>query len=318
MYNKVLLKKYGVLFSFILIFIIFAFAFNDFTRIDNLLNILRQCSVLTIVGIGLVIVMIAGEIDLSFTSSIPLASAIFVNLYNNNSSIFIAMLLSLLVLIIVGIINAYLVEGIGLSSFIATLSVSFFLTGVNYAVFGAKSYWLKDDLMQNTFQGNFLFIPKFGWILIIISLLSYFVINYTKHGKYIRASGENPYTTVANGINAKYYRGLAFIEANLFYFVATMLQVARLSGALGPAAGGNIMLPVMAIAFLGQTFFKTGKPNIVGVVLSGLFLSMVNNALTLAEVKFYYVPMVQGLILIVAIVLSSSAGKRELTQIKFG
>ena len=88
MYNKVLLKKYGVLFSFILIFIIFIFAFDDFARTDNLLNILRQCSVLTIVGIGLVLVMIAGEIDLSFTSSIPLASAIFVNLYNNNFSIF--------------------------------------------------------------------------------------------------------------------------------------------------------------------------------------------------------------------------------------
>ena len=172
--------------------------------------------------------------------------------------------------------------------------------------------------MQNTFQGNFLFIPRFGWILIVVSLLSYFVVNYTKHGKYIRASGENSYATVANGINAKKYICMAFIEASLFYFVAAILQVARLSGVLGPAAGGDIMLPVMAIAFLGQTFFKIGKPNIAGVVLSGLFLSMVNNALTLSRVKFYYVPIVQGLILIVAIVLSSSAGKKELTQIKFG
>ena len=80
--------------------------------------------------------------------------------------------------------------------------------------------------------------------------------------------------------------------------------------------GGNVLLPVMAIAFLGQTTFTIGRPNVAGVLIAGFFMGVVENALILANVTFYYVPVIQGTILVAAIVLASS-GKKRLIQIKF-
>lgn len=309
------LKKYGLVAILVCMFMAFALSFNSFFTTTNVTNIFVQASVYILMGIGLTVVMMAGEIDLSFSASIPFTNTILVLSLNRGLGLW-SVGLVVLIHICFGLLNALLVVKLRLSSFITTLATMFFVSGLNYALFGGKSYWLRNLRIKEILDSSPLFIPNSVIFALAVSCLMIFFSLKTTHGIRLRASGENPDAARASGVQVTAYRCSAFVVAGILYALASVLQTSRLSGALGPAAGGEILLPVMAIAFLGQTTYMAGRANVVGALIAGIFMATMNNALILSGIVFYAVPIIQGLVLVVAIV-AASIGDRSLKQIKF-
>jgi len=308
-------KRYGLLTALILLFIVSSLLFNSFFSKVNVINISIQASTYLLMALGLTIVMMAGEIDLSFAASIPLCSTVLTLGLNNGLGV-LSILIILCILLFISGINSFFITWMKLSSFVTTIAMMFFLTGVSYALFGGKSYWLTYLSLKNFLEFNFFIIPISVVLVAITSILLIIFTLKTKYGRHLRACGENAASAQSNGLNLNWYKFLAFLIAGICYTLATVVMNSRLSGSVGPSAGGNVMLPVMAIAFLGQTTFIIGRPNIIGTFVAGFFMATVENALILSNVVFYYVPVIQGVILVVAIVLSS-IGDRKLVQLKF-
>jgi ribose transport system permease protein len=310
-----LLRKYSLLGALSLLIVFFSIFMKSFFTATNLVNILIQSSPYLMMGLGLTVVMMAGEIDLSFAASIPLCSTLLTLGINKELAAY-AVVFVLLVQLTVAGINSFFVVNLKLSSFVSTIATMFFIIGLNYALFGGQSIWLEHLHIKTFFDGARFLVPNS--VIIVFAVFGLFLLfsHKTKYGRRLRAVGENSAAATSNGVNVGGYKFAAFVLSAVCYTLAVMLLNSRLSGSVGPSVGGNVLLPVMAIAFLGQTTFTIGRPNIAGVLIAGFFMGTVENALILTNVTFYYVPVIQGAILVAAIVLASS-GRKSLIQIKF-
>lgn len=313
---KVLLSKFqknAVIFILLTLFVIFSLAAKSFLSVDNLINMLVQSTVLGIVGFGLVVIMISGEIDLAFAGVVPLEGAIFATLLQNGVSIGLAMLATFATGIVVALVIVLLVTQLQLSSFVTTIALMFLLQGIWYVFTGGKNIFLEGALNRELLFGTVWGIPRVVIIFLIIFILLYLIMEHTPFGLRLRAVGEDIESARTMGLNPNLYKTAAFIIGGLIFALGAYISTVRMSGAMA-TAGSNLLMPVMTVAFVGQTFWGLNRPNILGVFLAAMMLSMINNAFVLMQLPFWSVPMANGIILILAISLAN-IGKREIVQI---
>lgn len=313
---KVLLSKFqknAVIFILLTLFVIFSLAAKSFLSVDNLINMLVQSTVLGIVGFGLVVIMISGEIDLAFAGVVPLEGAIFATLLQNGVSIGLAMLATFATGIVVALVIVLLVTQLQLSSFVTTIALMFLLQGIWYVFTGGKNIFLEGALNRELLFGTVWGIPRVVIIFLIIFVLLYLIMEHTPFGLRLRAVGEDIESARTMGLNPNLYKTAAFIIGGLIFALGAYISTVRMSGAMA-TAGSNLLMPVMTVAFVGQTFWGLNRPNILGVFLAAMMLSMINNAFVLMQLPFWSVPMANGIILILAISLAN-IGKREIVQI---
>jgi len=282
-------------------------------KVENLMNLLVQSTILGIVGFGLAIVMIAGEIDLAFAGVIPLEGAVFATLLTSGTSLWLSLIITLAVGLLVSYIISLLVTRLKLVSFVSTIAMMFLLQGIWYAYTGGKNIYLEEYLNRDLIFGTVGVVPRIVILFVIIFIILYLFTEQTPFGTRLRVVGEDPESARTMGLNPNLYKTAGFMIGGLIFAVGTFLQTARMSGALA-TSGANMLLPVMTIAFVGQTVLGMGRPNIPGVLLASLLLGMINNAFVLLKLPFWSVPMAEGVILIIAIYLTN-IGKRDVVQI---
>ena len=311
-----LLQKYAVFGILILLFIFFSIFAQSFLQLDNIMNLLVQSTILGIVGFGLAFIMIAGEIDLSYAGSVPLIGAIFATLLTGGTPYFQAVLIVILINIVISLLTSQLVTRFRLVSYITTIAMMFLLQGIWSVQTGGKNVFLEEELLHREFIfGNIGLFPRIVIIYFLIFVILYVISEYTPFGLRLRAVGTDPESTQAAGLNPILYKTIAFILGGAIFAVGAILTTARMSGALANS-GSNLLMPVMTVAFVGQTFLGMGRPNIPGVFLASLLLAMIDNAFVLMQLPIWSVPVANGIILVSAIYLAN-IGKKEIIQIKF-
>lgn len=314
--NNGLLQKYAVFAILILLFVIFSICAKSFLMLDNVMNLLVQSTILGIVGFGLVFIMIAGEIDLSYAGSIPLEGAVFASLLANGKPYFVALLVAVGIGLVISFVVSQLVTRFKLVSYITTIAMMFLLQGVWYVLTGGKNVFLSEEMLNREFIfGNIGPFPRIVLIYVLLFVLLYLLSEHTPFGLRLRAVGSDPESTRAAGLNPILYKTLAFLFGGMIFTIGAILTTARMSGALA-TSGSSLLMPVMTVAFVGQTFLGMGRPNIPGVFLASLLLAMIDNAFVLMQLPIWSVPMANGVILISAIFLAN-IGKNEIIQIKF-
>ena len=311
--TKSVIQKYIVFGILIVLFIIFSLFSSSFLTVGNLMNLLVQSTILGIVGFGLAIVMIAGEIDLAFAGVIPLEGAIFATLLTGGKPFWLSFVITLAAGLLVSYLVSLLVTRLKLVSFVSTIAMMFLLQGIWYAYTGGKNIYLEEYLNRDMIFGTVGVVPKIVIFFVIIFVVLYLLTEQTPFGIRLRIVGEDAESARTMGLNPITYKTAGFLIGGLIFAVGAFLQTARLSGALA-TSGANLLLPVMTVAFVGQTVLGMGRPNIPGVLLASLLLGMINNAFVLLKLPFWSVPMAEGIILIIAIYLTN-IGKRDVVQI---
>jgi len=312
--SKLLLQRYAILSVFAGLFIIFSLTVTSFATTENLSNIIVQSSLLAVLALGLNLVIMAGEIDISFSGSVPLLASIFVMMIQENWPFLFALAFVLFIGATIGLFNALLVTSLKLNSFVSTVGVMFLLSGFWYAYTGGTSIWIGETFNRELIYGYIGPLPIIGLILIVIFLLLYVITEHTRFGMAMRAVRTDQEAARAAGINVEKTKILAFIGAGLVFGLSSVLSVARLSGAMA-TAGADIMLPTMTIAFVGQTVLGMGRPNTLGIILGALLLGMINNTFVLMNLPFWSVPMAYGIILMISIALAN-IGQTDIKQIR--
>jgi ribose/xylose/arabinose/galactoside ABC-type transport system permease subunit len=294
--------------------VIFSFTANNFLTLQNMINILSYASILGIMVIGQSLVLITGNMDLSMESTLGLCGLLGVWLISSRgdpqygSGLMVPPILAIFILMSVGVvigwINGNLITRFKINNFVVTLSMLIALRGVMYIITSGSTVY------SNSVFYNSIGIGKLGIInypvLIMLGLfvVAYLVLKYTQFGRELFAVGANRQAALASGINPDTrIRQVYLISAGLAALTGLLLS-ARLTNVIATMGKGTVF-EVFAAAVIGGVSLQGGIGTIVGAFGGVLLLSTINSGLNLMEVNVFWVEVVRGMIILLAMLIDA-------------
>lgn len=303
-----IITRYGTVFATAAVFVIFAVLSERFTAPDNLVNLLKQASVLLIVAMGQTIAFAAGEMDMSTgnlvcVTNVVCAWAMVMQGWNLALAIVVPMLIGLGV----GFFNGIMTTKIRIPSIIVTLGMSTALYGVAFIFSNGKSIYgskISQDILDLA-TGQFGPISNLTVIAIIFIVFTYLFLNKMLIGRHIYAVGGNMKAANLSGINTAKLRILSMVLCSVFSAFAGILLVGRLAAGT-PSSGASYTLDGISAVFIGMTCIRAGRANVIGTII-GVFLTyFLTNGLTMLGVSTYIQNIVSGFVMIGAVALAAT------------
>lgn len=298
-------SRYIVYVGFVVIFAAFAIALKDdgFLSARNLLNIVQQTTPVTVMAVGMVFVLTAGEIDLSI-GSIVAVSALLASMVLREHTWFLGAAAGLAAGAGIGAVNGFLVAYLRLPSFLVTLAAMGFLAGAARWLTDLQSVPIGNDTFNNVFgAGDLLGAPSLViWTILVVGL-GHFVYRERRYGAHVHAIGDSAFSARAVGINVSRLRFSVMTLSGLAAGLAGLLYAGRLHGARY-TLGETDMLTVIAAVTVGGTRLNGGVGTIVGALIGSLLMGVLNNGLILLGLAVSEQLMVRGLIILVVIALT--------------
>lgn len=304
-------STYIVYVGFLLIFAVFAVLLRGegFLSVSNLLNIVQETTPVTVMAIGMVFVLSAGEIDLSIGSVVAIAALVAaVVMRTQNWTLGVAAGLGAGV--VVGLINGVLVAYARLPSFLVTLATLGLLAGVARWMTNLQSVPVIDTTFTGLFGSGSLFgIPSLViWTALAVSV-GHYVYRETPFGARVLATGDNLQAARAAGIKVDRLRLTVLILGSICAALAGLLYLGRIQGARY-TLGETDLLTVIAAAVVGGTRLDGGTGSVLGALIGSLLMGMLNNGLILMGLAVSEQMIVRGIIILVAIVLTLREPRR--------
>lgn len=281
---------------------------QSFLTTSNMINVVRQMSTNGILTIGMTIVIITGGIDLSIGSVLAVSGTISCGLVGDGVSVGIAIIVALAIGVLFGMFNGFFVAKFEIPPFIVTLASMQIGRGVAYVY--SKGLPIRSSNEAYNLIGNgYISFGLFGIpipivLLFLIVLGAYLLLHKTKFGNYVFAVGGNAEAAKYSGINVPRIKFYCYIISGfLAAFVGIILAARMYSGQ--PTAGEGYEMDAVAAAVLGGTSFSGGSGSIIGVLFGALTIGVINNALNLLNVPFYFQNIVKGVVILAAVLLDT-------------
>lgn len=291
--------------GFVLIFVFFAATLGSesFLTTKNLANIVLQTAPATVMAVGLVFVLSAGEIDLSFGAIVALA-ALVAAIAMRNQPMIVGVLAGLGTGAAAGAVNGLLVAYGRLPSFLVTLATMGVIAGIGRSVSDLQSIPVIDSGFIGFFGGGSLAgIPSLIiWTLAAIAF-GHLVYRQTRFGAHVLAVGDNPRAALVSGIKVARIRLSVLILSGACAGLAGLLYAGRLQSARY-TLGESDLMTVIAAVIVGGTALNGGKGTIFGALVGSLMMGMLNNGLILMGLSVSYQMIIKGLIVLVAVAIS--------------
>lgn len=303
-YNNSLIsiyRKYGILIVLILMSGISSILSPIFLSQINLINVIRQISITTMIACGETMLIIAGMIDLAPGSVVALAGCVAVNVSINTGSVLLGVLSGVVIGGITGFISGGIITRYNLPPFIVTLAMMTAARGAAYLYTDGKPI-INIGSYAAVGQGNFFGIPIPVIILLIVIIITWIILNQMKFGRYLYAIGGNEEAAICSGINVKKIKLIVFILSGLFTGLAGAVLMGRLNSGL-PSAGQAYEFDAITAAIIGGTSFSGGIGNISGTLVGALIIGVLNNTLNLMNVQSYVQQIIKGAIIVLAVIL---------------
>ncbi len=304
-------QQYVVYIGFLLIFLFFAVTLSGdgFLTTRNLTNIILQTAPPTIMAIGLVFVLSAGEIDLSFGSIVAVA-ALSGAVVMNEHSMFLGIAAGLGAGLAIGFVNGILVAYVGLPSFLVTLATMGLFAGVARVLTDLRSIPVLNSTFTGIFGSGKLFnVPSLVFWTIGAIALGHFVFRETRFGAHVLATGDNARAAQVSGIKVARIRLAVLMLSGLCAGLAGLLYAGRLQAAKY-TLGESDLMTVIAAVIVGGTLLSGGKGTIIGALVGSLLMGMLNNGLILMGLTVSDQMIVRGLIILIAVAVSLRDTKR--------
>jgi simple sugar transport system permease protein/ribose transport system permease protein len=309
-----LASRYGTVVAAVVIFIAFATLSDKFMSFNNVSNVLVQISVLMITSSGLTIAVASGEFDLSVGEVASLSSMLVAGLIVwNGRSLPVAILLPVLAGAAIGAINGLLVARLRIPSMIATLAMGPIALGLNYAYDGGDSIYapMPDNFYYIATGRLFSVVPVPIVIALTIVMIFYVLLNWTRLGRTIVATGSNIQASRLSGIAVNRARQIALTCSGVGAALGGVLLTARL-GTGQPGAGEPYLMDSLTAVFLGMTTFKPGRATVQGTLVGVFIIGMLDNGLSLMGAPFYAQNIVRGIVMIAAVSFAVLRGEMRL------
>lgn len=311
-FNKQWLLEQKSLIALIVLIIAVSFSSPNFFTVNNLFNILQQTSVNAIIAVGMTLVILTSGIDLSVGSLLALTGAVAASLVGLEVNAFIAIAAALMLGAGVGAVTGVIIAKGKVQAFIATLVMMLILRGatLQFSNGSALNLGMSDnsDLFEWFGIGEPLGVPTPIWIMAIVFIAAWYLLNHTRLGRYIYALGGNEAATRLSGISVDRVKIVVYALCGLLAALAGIIEVGRLSSAQ-PTAGGGYELDAIAAVVLGGTSLAGGRGRITGTLIGALILGFLSNALNLLSISSYYQMIVKGTVILLAVLVENKSSK---------
>ena len=304
-------RHFGVLsisVVFLVLFALFAVQADAFLTTSNLVNVLRQIAPTVIVAMAMTFVITTGQIDLSVGSVVGLSAAAL-GLWAASGNAILALALTLAMGLGIGLLNGALTAYGRLQSFIVTLAALTAVRGVALLVTEGFSTPIQSPWIVPLGQGKLLGLYTPTWIALVVVAVAWYVFSQTRFGRYVVAVGSNAESLRRSGVDIRRIRMIVLGMTGFAAALAGVITAARLSSG-SPNSGTMFELEVITAVVLGGTSLMGGRGSVIGSAIGALTLGIISNGLVLLRVDVYWVPIVQGIILVVAILLNSKIFSR--------
>lgn len=308
--------------SFLIVALVFCFAAEHFLTPIAISNILSFASILGIIVVGVAMLMIAGEFDLSIGSTFAVTSFAFALTMNAGVPPLPAMLLALLISAVLGALNGAIVIWSGIPSFIATLGTMLAYRGIARAIGGGDfaKYVESEPLLFDVLNGPVSFLNRLCqpagnfrvsilWFVLIAVVIA-LVLMRTRFGNWVFATGGNPGAALAQGVPVKQVKLTTFTLTGLLTGLASVMQFAHRTS-VDPLRGEGWELSAVAACVIGGVQLAGGVGTIFGATVGILLLQMLEQGLVLMGVSVQIFRAVAGLILMLSAILNTYLGQAE-------
>lgn len=317
--NKELLKKSQSLIALFALCLLISLLSDKFLTSNNLWNVLRQISVNVCISVGMTLVVLMAGIDLSVGSVLAFSSAVCAGLLKNGISIpsldlFIGftvlggILVSLLIGLLMGIFNGWVITKFSLPPFVATLAMLTIARGATMLYTQGIPISNLGSSFEFIGSGWFLGIPVPVWISLVVVLVVIFITNKTAFGRYIYAIGGNEKAAFLSGININNIKLAVYGIAGMMAGVGGVLVTSRLNSAQ-PNAGTSYELDSIAAVVIGGTSLSGGLGTVTGTVIGATIIGVLNNGLVLLNVSPFWQQVVKGLVILLAVIIDKKSKK---------
>lgn len=299
------LGKYGTIIALGVMVVFFSSLLPPFRTPENLLNLLGQLSLLSIYAAGMTCCLKMGDFDLSIGAISAMTGIVVSNLLVAGYSIPVAIGLGLLTGIAAGAVNGLLVAYAELSAFVCTLATMSVILGASMAITKGMSIWNLPAAFGLIGRGELLGIPNRFLVMIGLLFLLWLFHAYTPTGRRMEAIGGNPDAARMSGINVRFNRLLGFVLSGLCSSIAGVVLTSAVLSA-SAMQGSAYLLDAFGACFIGAATVRLGQFHILGTLVGVMIVVVAINGLIIMMVPGYYTTMIQGLILLLAILLSST------------
>jgi ribose transport system permease protein len=281
-----------------------------FLNMNNLLNIVRNASILIIIGVGETITLTARDVDLSVGSVLSLTSVVAAIMLNRYGIPFpLAILAALLIGAVLGLINGLLITHVGLPPFIATYGTLWVLFGFAYLILqGAVIYGFPAGF-RVIGNGHLLGIPMPIVVMTVVFLTGYLLLHHTTLGRRFFATGANIETARMSGIKVERVIIAAYAISGFLAAVAGLVLIAYTNGSEA-RIGDSYLLPVMAVVVMGGTSLAGGQGNLAGTLVAALIMAVIHNGMNILAVPAIWQSLVVGLLIIGTVLADQGLRKR--------
>lgn len=305
---KNIYSNYTFIFSFLVLVVIATAINHSFLSWTNLSTLMLQSSIKGIIALGMALVIISGQIDLSVGSQAALIAGLGVVVLNKTESAFIMLLFCMVFGIVLGTINGVITTKGKMAPFIVTLATMSAYRSIIVQLGQGGPFNVNMKILMSFRKiaaGKTLGIPNLAIIFIIITIVMALLVKYTKFGRYVYAVGSNENAAFFTGINVDRIKTLCFTITGLLTGISSFLLASRLTSITAANVGNAFEMDAIAAVAIGGTAMNGGRGKIFGTFLGAVMLQMIEGILIAARIPPFLSGLVKGIIIVLAVIFQS-------------
>ncbi|NLJ70513.1 MAG: ABC transporter permease [Clostridiaceae bacterium] len=306
------LQKYSTIIILLAMIMLSAILSSTFLTTTNIMNVLKQVSVVTILSFAQCMIIITGEIDLSLGTVAGMAGSYAVILYVATGSLVLSFGFGMILGALVGLINGLFIAYFKLPSFIVTLAMQSITFGAITLYTKGNNIYRIGDFKIFGQKELFGFLPITIFFIILMCIIMIILLRYTKFGRYLYAVGSNSESAVAAGIQVTKVKWVAFIISGIFAAIGGMVLMGRLNAGI-PSEGQGYETDAIMATVVGGTSFSGGVGTATGTLVGSLIIGVLNNIMNLLGVEAYTQRIIKGFLIIIAVLFDVRSKQKKST-----
>ncbi|HNS34733.1 MULTISPECIES: ABC transporter permease [unclassified Mesotoga] len=295
------IELFVLLLAAVVLIVVFSILEPRFFSVNNFRILLETMSILGILSLGVNFLLIAGEMDISFTSVLELSAAVVAISSTAHMNTFVSIAFGVLAATAVGLINAFFAVKLKIPSFLVTLGTQVAIGGLVMILCDYRTIIIRDKSFINMFFGRpFANIASAVYWMIGIAIVIWFVLTRTRFGKWVYATGGNQSSARLMGIPTDRVKISLFVTSAILAGIAGFILGSRATSAR-PAMGTSYLMPAISAPILAGAALTGGQGSAFKTLLAAFVLTIITNGVTLIGLEPAYRDIFMGVILISAL-----------------
>lgn len=310
------LENYALVVITVLVAVFFAVtppASVAFPTINNANVVLGNNAVVSLLALAALFPLVSGFFDFSLGSTAVLSTVLCAGLQvNHGLPLWLAVVIPMLVAVVIGAVNGLFVTKFKMSPFVTTLGMATLLSGITIWYSEGRTSVLPGASSLIAFgSSRWLDLPAVFFVVLLAAVVVWYFFRHTPYGRSLYAIGSNVTSARLVGVPVDRNVWTAFIVSAVISGFAGIIALAR-QGSATAVDGGSLLFPALAAVFLGATAITPGFFNVIGTIISAIFVSIAVSGLTLMGASGWATNVFNGAALLVAVGLSTYLGRRKL------